>query len=350
MRRVCNYLITFILGALLVLGLTLGAGVNAVQAADVINLTYGGVWPPSHPFSVAVMDWIKKIEKDTNGRVKIKPFWAGALYKARDSAMELAKGVADIGGLSGAYAATGYDFEKSMRMAFWGVDDRFLERKIYMEALEKFPQLKREFTDAGIVVMAYGIIPPYHLALAKKPVRKVEDLKGLTLKATGDLSKIPPAFGGDGMIMPMSEVYTALQKNTIDGGFVTDETLKTFRFGEVIDYVVRLNIGAAPAGHWGFCKKVFDKLPKDIQKVFLDNVDWFGNHLEDLVYAQVEVGINFSKEHGVEFIELPPEELNKIYAVCDKIVLEQMALLDKKGLDGTAVYKFMREKIKEYGK
>ena len=350
MRRVCNYLITFILGALLVLGLTLGASVNAVQAADTIELTYGGNWPTSHPFTKATIIWIDKIEKETNGRVDIKPFWASALYKPKDSAMELAKGVADIGDLSGAYAATGYDFEKSMRMVFWGVKDRLLARKVYLEALAKFPQLEKEFTDAGIKVMAYAGIPPYQLCLARKPVRKVEDLKGMTFKATGDLSKIPPAFGADGMVMPMSETYTALQKNTIDGGFVTYETLKTFRFGEVVKYVLDLDISSAPAGHWGFCMNSFNKLPKDIQKVFEDNVDWFGNLIEEMVYAQVDEGVKFAKEHGVEFLQLPPAELDKVYAVVDGIILDQMADLDKKGLDGTAVYKFMRAKIDEYSK
>jgi hypothetical protein len=42
--------------------------------------------------------------------------------------------------------------------------------------------------------------------------------------------------------------------------------------------------------------------------------------------------------------------MDKVYAVVDRIILEQMAELDKKGLDGTAVYKFMREKINEYSR
>ncbi|MGW8188161.1 MAG: hypothetical protein ACWGNK_12870, partial [Desulfobacterales bacterium] len=129
MRRLRNFLIMVISATLIVLGLTFGVGSKAVEAADPIELTFGGLWPPTHPMSVASQLWIEKIEKDTQGRVKIKPFWAGALYKPKDSALELGKGVADIGDFSGAYAATGFDFEKSMRMVFWGVNDRKLARK-----------------------------------------------------------------------------------------------------------------------------------------------------------------------------------------------------------------------------
>jgi TRAP-type C4-dicarboxylate transport system substrate-binding protein len=339
-----------LIAVMIMLGLTFGAGVCAVQAADTIELTYGGTWPPAHPMSVATQDWINKIDKDTNGRVKIKPFWAGALYTAKDSALELAKGVADIGDLSGAYAPKGYDFEKSMRMAFWGVGDRILARKVYNESLKKFPQLTNEFESAGIKVMAYAGIPPYQLLLSKKKIEKVEDFKGLTFKATGDMSKLASALGGQGIVMPMGETYTALQKTTIDGAFAPFETMKSFRFAEVIKYALTLDIGSAPAGHWGFCMKSWDKLPKDIQQVFLDNMEWFGNHIEELVFAGEAQGIALAKENKVEFLTLPAAELDKIYGIVEATILEQMADLDSKGLDGTAVYKFMRSKIKEYSK
>ncbi|MBN2059717.1 MAG: TRAP transporter substrate-binding protein DctP [Deltaproteobacteria bacterium] len=351
MKKKFSHLFMFILGTLILLGLTFGTGTSAIQAADTINLTYGGIWPPPevHPMSAATKLWIEKIEKETQGRVKIKAFWAGAMYKAKDSALELARGVTDIGGISGSYAPVGYDFEKSMRMAFWGVNDRKLARKVYLEMVAKYPQLEDEFTSSGVKVMAYAGIPPYNLLLAKKLVTKADDLKGMTIKATGDLTRVAAAFGGEGINMPMGETYTALQKTTIDGAFAPYETMKSFRFAEVIKYALELNLGSAPAGHWGFCLKSWDKLPPDIQKVFEDNKEWFGQKIEELVFANDELGVNFAKENNVEFIKLPTEELDKIYAVVDNIILEQMGDLDAKGLPGTAVYKDIRRLIKEYG-
>lgn len=350
MRRLRNCLIMVISATLIVLGLTFGIGPKAVEAADPIELTFGGLWPPPHPMSAATQLWIEKIEKDTKGRVKIKPFWAGALYKPKDSALELGKGVADIGDFSGAYAATGFDFEKSMRMVFWGVNDRKLARKVYYAANNKFPQLEKEFTDAGIKVMAYASIPPYQLQLAKKPVLKTDDLKGMTLKVTGDFGKVASAFGAEGIVMPMGESYTALQKGTIDGVFAPYETLKSFRFAEVVKYALELNIASAPAGHWGFSLKSWNKLPKDIQQVFLDNIEWYGLKVEELVFAGEDKGIEMAKENKVEFIKLPKEELDKVYAVVDSAIIEQMKELDAKGLPGTDVYKEMRRLISEAGK
>ncbi len=328
-------------------GILFGVGVNGTRAADTIHLTYSGVWPSSHPISVATSQWIEKIEKETQGRVKIKPFWAGALYKPKDSTIELANGVADIGDISGAYAPMGFEFEKSMRMVFWGVNDRQLSRKIYINLLSKFPELTKEFTRAGVKVMAYASIPPYQLLLADKPVKKIGDLKGMTFKATGELTDVATSLGGEGIVMPMSESYTALQKSTIDGAFAPYETMKSFRFGEVVKYALELNIGSAPAAHWGFCLKSWNKLPTDIQKVFEDNVDWFGRKIEELVFAGEKSGIDFAKKHRVEFLKLPENDLEKIYATVDKIIVEKMSDLDGKGLPGTPVYKEIRSQIEK---
>lgn len=350
MKKCFNRLFMVVSGTLIVLGLTFVAGANVIQAADTINLSYGGLFQPSHPMSRATQLWIEKIEKETQGRVKIKPFWAGALYKPKESVLELAKGVADIGDCSGAYAPTGFNFEKSMRMVLWGVNDRHLARKVYYEAMAKYPELEKEFTDAGIKVMAYASIPPYNMLLARKRIRTVDDFKGLTVKASGDLAKLATELGGEGINMPMSETYTALQKNTIDAAIAPYETMKTFKFAEVIKYALELDLAAAPAGHWGFCLKSWNKLPKDIQKVFEDNIEWLGLKVEELVFANDEPAIELAKENNVEFIKLPPGELEKVYTVVDKTVLNEMANLDAKGLPGTAVYKDIRRLIKEYSK
>jgi len=350
MGKFFNRLFMVVSGTLIVCGLTIGLGANVVQAADTINLSYGGLWPPTHPMSKATQLWIDKIDKETNGRVKIKPFWAGALYRPRQSTLELAKGVADIGDCSGAYAPTGFAFEKSMRMIFWGVDDRHLARKVYYEVRAKYPQLDEEFTSAGIKVMAYAGIPPYQVLLAKKRITKIEDFKGLSVKASGDLAKVITGLGGEGINMPMGETYTALQKNTIDAAVAPYETMKSFRFAEVVKYALEVNLASAPAGHWGFSLKSWNKLPKDVQKVFEDNIEWLGLKVEELVFGGNEAALELARENNVEFIKLPPKELEKVYKVVDSTILAQMAKLDAKGLPGTAVYKDIRRLIKKYSK
>ena len=287
--------------------------------------------------------------EETNGQLIIKPYWAAALYASGESATELGKGVADTGDFSGAYAKTGFGFEKSARMIFWGVDDRMMARKIYNEVGAAYPELEAEFTDANIKVLAYASVPPYQLVTVKKAVRTLGDFKGLILKSTGDLGKLANAVGAEGTTIGMGETYVAFQKNTIDGGFVTDETLKSFLFAEVVKYYTTLNIASAPAGHWGMCLDVYNDLPPNIQKVIDDNVEWFGLKVEELTFAANQPGIDLAKEKGVEFITLSPLDLAMVYAAADTVIREEMAALDAQGFHGTAIYKKMRSLVEEYG-
>lgn len=346
MKKLNKYLITILVGTLLITGLILGACTS--QSQETITLTFGGLYPPEHPFSVATQEWIDKIYEETDGQVIIEPYWGGALYGSRESATELGKGVADTGDFSGAYAPEGFDFEKSFRMAFWGVDDRELARKVYNELCEEYPELDAEFEEADIKVMAYASVPPYQLITVKKPVRSVDDFNGLVLKTTGDLGKLAAALGAEGETIGMGDTYIALQKNTIDGGFVTDETLKSFLFAEVVQYYTKLNIASAPAGHWGMCMDTWNSLPRSVQKVFEDNVEWFGLKIEELTFATNQEGVDLAEEYGVEFITLSDSDLQKVYAAADTILMEEMGALNDIGLPGTDVYEEMRRLIEEY--
>jgi hypothetical protein len=87
------------------------AGVSMAQQGKVIELTYASPVGPDHTFSVVDRRWMEKIEKETNGRVKIKPFWGGTLVGSRDAIDEMAQGVADIGFVSPGYAKSGYNLE-----------------------------------------------------------------------------------------------------------------------------------------------------------------------------------------------------------------------------------------------
>ena len=313
-----------------------------------IKLNYGGLYAPDHPFSLATVEWIDKINKETNGQVEITPFWGGALYGPRDSATELGKGVAELGDYSGAYAPEGFDFEKSARMMFYGVTDRVLARKVYDEMLAKYPELEAEHTDANIKVMAFANIPAYDLITVKKAVRTVGDFKGLMIKTTGDLGKLVAAFGAEGQTIGMGQTYVALQKNTIDGAIITPEGLKTFLFAEVGNYYTELNIASAPAGHWGMCLDTYNSLPPNVQKVFDDNVEWFGLKIEELNFGQVPAGLALGEAEGVEFINLSPIDLAFVYAAADTILREEMAAIDAKGLPGTKLYNEMRTLISMY--
>ena len=102
----------------------------ATPSNKIIKLTYGSHYSPKHPTGIADLAWIEKIEKETNGRVKITPFWNASLLGKRENLTQIVKGVVDIGCVIGNYAATGFDITKSVKGFFYGCPNRQIARNI----------------------------------------------------------------------------------------------------------------------------------------------------------------------------------------------------------------------------
>ena len=150
--------------------------------------------------------------------------------------------------------------------------------------------------------------------------------------------------------MSMFDVYVALEKGTIDGLFGPYEALKSLRLGEVVDYCTALNIANGPSAQRIMNLNSWNRLPPDIQKVFEDNIEWWGYEIQKSLENADQAGIEFGKEQGVEFIELSPEDLKKFYSLLEAVALKDAAELDAKGLPGTKIFSETRRLIELYSK
>jgi TRAP-type C4-dicarboxylate transport system substrate-binding protein len=313
----------------------------------VIELTYGTTYGPDHTFSLADKAWMAKIEKETNGRVRIKPYWGGTLFAGKGGGMdELQAHVVDIAMIMPSYSRSGYDICKAMYLFTIGANQE-TGRRILNELRAKFPEIDKEY--AALKVLAYTSGVDYDL-LTRKPVRKVEDLKGLRLKITADFAPAMKEMGADPVNAPMPETYPMVQKNILDGLLGAREGLKSFRFAEVCKYYTFIGLYRTHNGSRAMNLEAWKKLPPDIQKIFNDNIEWWGQENDRLFEQTHKDGVEFGKQQKVEFITLPKAELAKFYAAfsgsADKIAKE----LDAKGLPGTKIYQEAQALVKKYSK
>jgi TRAP-type C4-dicarboxylate transport system substrate-binding protein len=95
---------------------------------------------------------------------------------------------------------------------------------------------------------------------------------------------------------------------------------------------------------------VWNKLPKDIQKVFEDNIEWWGLETDKaFIKADVE-GKEIAKKLGVELINLPKDEMEKFYAPVKELAAKEAKALDARGLPGTKMYQEAQNLIQKYKK
>lgn len=296
-RNIFMFFLVFFIGTVFAV-----AGSTRVDAAP-IKLTYSIFFPATHGQAKTAMDWAKEIEKRTNGRVQISIFPGGTLTKAPQCYDGVVKGISDIG-----FSLFGYTRGRFPAMAAVDLPMGYSDGKIASKVAHKFAQAvnPKELQDVKVLYLhAHGP----GLLHTKKPVRKLEDLKGMKIRCTGGTAPVVKALGGVPVAMPQGGTYDALQKGVVEGTFGPIEVLKGWKQGEVIKYTTECySIGYTTTFFVVMNLDKWKALPQDVQQIF-EEVSEIYSGLHGQVWDLVDQeGRNFTLKLGNEVIPLSESE------------------------------------------
>ena len=312
----------------------------APAAAQEHRLTYASPYTEAHPYGQADAEWIARIEEQTDGRVAITPYWGGTLVTSREGVDELAAGVADMAYIAPIYARSGYDMNRLVPGMFYGYSDPEQVLEVYAGLVADHPVFAEEL--AGVHVLGYNVGTPMHLLLRDRPVETLEDLKGLRIRSAVDFVAPLAAFGAEGVTMPMTETYPALERGVVDGVIAPYEALKSLSFGDVVGYYSELPHSRGAYASRAMNQGAWDALPEDIRAVFEDNVMWLSQRTLELSQEAEEAGRAYGEEQGVVFNAVAPEVQAEYAAVFEPAIREVAAELDAMGKPGTEVLDAIR--------
>jgi TRAP-type C4-dicarboxylate transport system substrate-binding protein len=289
---------------------------DAAKPAETIKLTYSVFFPPTHVQCITATNWANEISKRTDGRVQISIFPAGSLTKADQCYEGVTKGISDIGMSCFAYTRGRFPLMECLDLPVGYPDGRTATR-IADAMVRKYNPA--ELSDVKVLyVHAHG---PGILA-SKKQVRSLADLKGLKVRATGLSSKIVESLGATPVAMSQPETYEALSKGVVDATLCPIETLKGWKQGEAIEYVINSKaIGYTTAMFVVMNKEKWAKLPADVQKVFEDvSQEFVARHGEAWDEAD-KAGQEFVTQLKRQFIQVTPAE-EQAWATAVKPILD----------------------------
>jgi TRAP-type transport system periplasmic protein len=311
------------------------------------KLKFGASLPEFHAHSLADINWMKKIEEETQGRVTFEPYWGGTLTGA-DPYTDVQAGVADVAWFSRISTPAGYDMGIFIESAFVLVPLDSAQ-DIVEELLPQFPEIMKEYA-AVKPLSNMGILGDYNVFTVNKAIRKADDFKGLTIDCPGAYAGAVSNLGGSPTSLGPPDWYTALQKSTIDGIVLFGEAIVGMKFADVIKYITVLNYGDGPEINRGMNLATWNKLPADIQAVFERNKEYYTYQVKYQFAKANAGGYDAAKVKGIEFITLPADEKAKLDAIIVKVQDEQAAKLDAKGLPGTKMMKEIRRLTAAYTK
>lgn len=308
----------------------------APKTAD-YTLTYASPYPPSHPFSRADLEWMAGVTRASGGRLAFRPYWSGALLSNDMSMEEIRHGVADIGLITPIYAKGGAHLLRVQSGFYGGVRDIGEQIAVYDCLAARFPGFGKELDGLHVLAVQGGNFPG--VLTRTRPIRHLEDFRGLRLRAQSDAVDVLKQLGADPVNMPMSEVYSALAKGVIDGVVAPADTIKSLHFSEVAKHftAIRFARGAYPAR--AISDRAFASLPADLQALLArSRKDWEAALNRELLKAEAD-GIAFGKTDGVDFAPLPPAEQARFDRLYNADAFGQAQRLSQVGIDGVPVFR-----------
>jgi TRAP-type C4-dicarboxylate transport system substrate-binding protein len=336
---------TFLLILMIVFTATIlvPAGITSVQAAT--TLTYSIFFPPTHGQAKAGQAWAKEVEKRSNGRIKITVFSGGTLTPADQCYDGVIKGISDIGMSCFAYTRGRFPIMEALDLPL-GYPNGRVATRVANDFYNKFMPAELE----GVKVLYIHAHGP-GLLHTKKPVRTLENLKGMKIRSTGLSSKIVESLGGLPVAMPQGETYEAIQKGVVDGTFTPIETLKGWKQAEVVKYTTEsYGVGYTTAMFVVMNLKKWNALPKDIQKIMEDIsnewIDVHGKAWDDLD----KEGRDYTKSLGNQIIPLTKAEDARWKKAVKPIINQYIKTTAEKGLPGQKAVTEAENLIKKYGK
>ncbi len=150
----------------------------------------------------------------------------------------------------------------------------------------------------------------YHIFL-KKPLSSAGDWKGRKIRGTQTYHGVIRLFGGEPVVMPGSQVYSALEKGVVDGAAWPAAGMLSMKHFEVAKHKVRPTFGTSTLPFLMNLKS-FNKLSKEKQNILLQagyitelEMPWKGDKVQAKEDAELA-------KRGVKVTRLPENQIAKM--------------------------------------
>lgn len=279
----------------------------ANEATKTIRFT-SHIAPSWYGIKHAFEPYAKMIEQDSGGRLKVKFFLGGVLHGPKDGFKAASTDITDLTNAYPSYVPGVFHLTDVDGIPFL-FPNAYVASLVMEELYPKY--FKKEYEAMGVYLMAYPMTSNYQLMTRNKPVRSLEDLKGMKIRSAGDTTNaILKALGAVPVVLPYAQIYSALDKGLVDGALTSIGDIGTHRHYEVAKYITIIDITAVGVA---YCmnKKTYNGLPKDLQKVVYNNNRKFAQLLSGQYETAAKSSLKLMEANKMEVITLTPKEYNR---------------------------------------
>ena len=265
--------------------------------------------PMSKTTKVGLFKYLDLVEEKSKGAIKFQRFSAGALAKAKEALDAIEVGMFDVLLSYPSYYA-GHVPEGQIFLSPFLFKDMKSVYDVFYNT-EVGPMVTKAFEEKGSIVVGLQFMAANVVATREK-VASLAGFNGLKIRAPGGIgTETVKAMGASPVMLVGSEIYTALQRGTIDGYVYPLYSNWDYKFYEQAKFITQPSLGFIITYIW-VSKKTYDSLPADLQKVLMEAGKEHASYT--LKWAQGSDAKTWKQLEtvGVKAVNLPKPDTDKL--------------------------------------
>ena len=290
--------------------------ISKAQAGP-ITMRWQSTWPAKDIFHEYALDFAKKVNDMTGGDLKIEVLPAGAVVPAFQLLDAVSKGTLD-----GGHGVLVYHYGKQNALALWGSGPAFGMDANMMLAWHKYGGGKELLAKlygsigANVVSFPYGPMPTQPLGWFKKPITKVQDMKGLKFRTVGISIDVFTAMGAAVNALPGGEIVPAMDRGLLDAAEFNNASSDRLLGFPDVSKVCMLQSFHQNAEQFEimFNKGKFDALPTKMKSIIENAVEAASS---DMSWKAVH-------RYSQDYIEMQQKQNVKFYKTPDAVLQAQL--------------------------
>lgn len=307
----------------------LGVPVVAKAQTTPITFRFQSTWPAKDIFHEYALDYAKKVNDMAGGQLRIEVLPAGAVVPAFNLLDAVSSGTLD-----GGHGVLAYWYGKNTAVALWGSGPSFgmdanmlLSWHEYGGGKELLTEIQKAM-NVNVVSLMYGPMPTQPFGWFKKPISKVEDVKGVKFRTVGLAIDMYTAMGAAVNALPGGEIVPAMDRGLLDGAEFNNASSDLLLGFSDVSKVCMLQSFHQSAEQFEilFNKAKYDALPNHLKSVLAvasqaasADMSW---KAIDRYSKDYEV---LQKDKGVKFYKTPDAILQRQLQIWDQMVAKRSA-------------------------
>ncbi len=294
-----------------------------VSTAQTVNFRFQSTWPAKDIFHEYANDFAKKINDMAGNRLKIEVLPAGSVVPAFQLLDAVAKGTLD-----GGHGVVAYHYGKNSALALWGsgpgfgMDPNMLLSWHYYGGGEALLQEIYKSINIDVVSFLYGPMPTQPFGWFKKPIARVDDIKGMKFRTVGLAVDMYTDMGAAVNPLPGGEIVPALDRGLIDGAEFNNATSdRILGFPDVVKNCMLQSFHQSTEQfEILFNRAKYAALPADLKKTIDYAVEAASADMSWKAVDRNSKDYEELKKAGVNFYKTPDAILRAQLAAWDKIM------------------------------